>query len=211
MKKIFSNLLLSSSLFSNIYAFNDICDSHQSNYTQLSYNENSNYNREKNEWERAKVIFDMDKFIKNYNKAARDNNITAIPTNQLTDENKAKDIFSVLIELKNYYKEKNDSNNYAYTYLSYAKLLSLGFYPKERQLRQSTNDSRNNRTLDYCKKQFINSIREKIACIANDTADNSKVVKWELIYDGHLYLSYVKQFSNTSYKEEYLKNAFSNL
>ena len=208
MKKIFSNLLLSSSLFSNIYAFNDICDSHQSNYTQLSYNENSNYNREKNEWERAKVIFDMDKFIKNYNKAARDNNITAIPTNQLTDENKAKDIFSVLIELKNYYKEKNDSNNYAYTYLSYAKLLSLGFYPKERQLRQSTNDSRNNRTLDYCKKQFINSIREKIACIANDTADNSKVVKWELIYDGHLYLSYVKQFSNTSYKEEYLKNAY---
>jgi len=152
---------------------------------------------ENSNWTRVEARFDREEFLAKYNKSHGESLgrvVVIIDRNDKRyDEILNEACWKALFKLKNDYKQKNDQDNYQFTYLSMGQFLSKHkFYPQNKK----------------DKKLFHKQIRHKIKFLRTDAVKNDKFVKWALIDEGILLLSYLKQFPNTDKRRQYLSEAY---
>lgn len=137
--------------------------------------------------------FKCEKFLEDYNNeySATLGKVT-VNDNDLTDA-----CWKALFSLKDYYKERDDELNYGFTYLNMAKLLlTHQAYPK-------------NYKTSYHKKKFHQELRNIIGRnVIPKCPKSGKLLKWTHIYEGMLFLDYVKQFPNTLRRDRCIADAY---
>ena len=174
--------------------------------------------QEDNNWPRVQSTFSWHYFLKKYNTTCAPE--LALPLISEEGDSPAP-AWRALHFLKDHYKGegKEKAEEYGFTCLTMAKMLLCQFWPSDEELLQFTSENSSHirfrdsqhvpNKLDFSKKYFWRHIQNIIGNDILRQKPQGKLLKWANIFEGMLFLHYVKQFPETSQRADYLRHAYT--